>query len=147
MVRNKAGRYPKLRVRKAEAPAIEGVRARNPHYVGNPLHKRFCEDYGLTPPACARPSKTLCDVDPRDLRTKRRFPKYRAVELLSRGVRNGLFSEDMDNGFPRRIWAVDEEGIVYEARLDDSSRGTYHGYPLPSYQRELIAHITELWRA
>jgi hypothetical protein len=147
MIQRKAGRYPKLRVRKAKASEIAGVRAGNPRYVGNPMHKRFAEDYGLVPPSCARPSKTLCDLDPRGQSTKRSFPKSQAENLFNMGIDKGLFSEGMENGFPRRIWAVDEEGIVYEARLDDAVRGTYHGYPLSSYQRELIACITELWRS
>ena len=108
-------------------------------YRGNPLHKKFPEDYKLTPPAKPTPGKTLCDK-------YKRISKMEAEGLLRMAIRKGIFDPRLDNGFPRKVWAVDEEGYVYEARLDDREHGTYHGYPLASTQRSAINTIQEWWR-
>lgn len=107
-------------------------------YRGNPMHKRYPENYGLTPPAAPRAGKTLCDE-------RRRISKEEAERMLLTGIQKRLCSPSMLNGFPRRIWAVGEDGFVFEARLDDPERGTYHGYPLASGQRCAIEHLQKVW--
>lgn len=107
-------------------------------YRGNPMHKRYPENYQLTPPAAPRFGKTLCDE-------RRRISKEEAEMLLLAGIRKSLYSSRMKNGYPRHIWAVGEDGFVFEASLDDSERGTYHGYPLASAQRCAIERLQKVW--
>ena len=41
-----------------------------------------------------------------------------------------MVSEQRRNGWPQNVWAVDADGIVYEAQLSNSGLGEYHGYPM-----------------
>ena len=91
-------------------------------YVGSPVHKRNPGDFGLTPPAAPRPSKSLCD----DVSI---FQRDEAQALLREGVQAGLVSHDADGGFPRHVWMVHKDRVI-EARCDNDAAGTYHGYPL-----------------
>lgn len=93
------------------------------NYGGNPVHKRNPGDFELTPPAAPRPNKTLCDAA--DI-----FRRQVALNLLKAGVRKGLTSAWTGDGFPKHIWAVSENGVALEAKLDDARKGRYHGYPL-----------------
>ncbi len=95
-------------------------------YVGNPLHKKSPADFGLTPPSAARQEKTLCDMLPQ---FTVQGAKACAQKLLRNAFNVGLLSEQMDGKWPKNIWAI-EDGIVLEAMLDDSNKGTYHWYPL-----------------
>ncbi len=92
-------------------------------YGGNPVHKRNPGDFQLTPPAAPRPNKTLCDA-------AEIFRRRMALDLLKAGVAKGLTSVWTDDGFPKHIWAVSENGVALEAKLDDARTGRYHGYPL-----------------
>lgn len=91
-------------------------------YVGSALHKRNPGDFGLTPPAAARPGKSLCD----DVGI---FSRDEAQDLLKVGIHKGLVSPDAEDGFPRYVWMVHGERVI-EARCDNVDLGTYHGYPL-----------------
>lgn len=91
-------------------------------YKGSPYHKRNPGDFGLTPPSQPRADKTLCDKG--DI-----FEKAKAEELLERGIRRGMISEREKGGFPKNVWAV-QEGMPFEAQLQNHLQGTYHGYPL-----------------
>jgi hypothetical protein len=93
-------------------------------YGGNPEHKRNPGDFGLTPPAQPRMDKTLCD----EVGIER---KDDAEGLLRTGVRKGLVSVQIHNGFPQNIWAVTKRGDPLEAQLENSETGVYHGYPMP----------------
>lgn len=92
-------------------------------YGGNPEHKTRPGDYDLTPPAAARPGKTLCDAE-RDLL------KAEALRLLRSGVQRGMVSEAGSGGWPQNVWTV-AGGVAYEAQLENEGQGTYHGYPMP----------------
>lgn len=95
-------------------------------YTGNPAHKSNPGDYGLTPPAEPRPNKTPCDLA--DITTRKEALKY-----LRRGIEMGLVSQQVEQGYPKHVWAVKEgEGgpIALEARLENAGMGAYHGYPL-----------------
>jgi hypothetical protein len=92
-------------------------------YGGNPEHKRYPLDYGLTPPASARPGKSLCD----QLRSIR---KTEALALLQQGLKSGLISERVIAGWPQNIWTV-TNAEIYEAQLENAELGFYHGYPMP----------------
>jgi hypothetical protein len=90
-------------------------------YVGHPHHKRAAGDFRLEPPAQPRPDKTLCDGAGIGNRA-------RAKRWLLEGIRRGLVSDYTEDGFPRNVWAVTDQGVVLEARGDE--KGHYHGYPL-----------------
>lgn len=91
-------------------------------YRGSPLHKRRPGDFGLTPPALARPGKSLCD----DVAI---FSRQEAQRLLEAGIQYGLVSPDAEDGLPRYVWMIQGERVI-EARCDNATEGTYHGYPL-----------------
>ena len=94
-------------------------------YEGNPQHKKNPGNFGLTPPAAPRSTKTLCDE-------ARIFNRARASELFARAIERGMVSEMDVGGFPKQIWVVDEHGQVFEAIIGGSQQGHYHGYPNPS---------------
>ncbi len=91
-------------------------------YGGNPEHKRNSGDFGLTPPAAARPGKTLCDE-------VKIFTRNEALSLLQEGFRRGMFSPQEHNGWPQNVWAVTKSGEPLEAQRERD--GVYHGYPMP----------------
>lgn len=93
-------------------------------YGGNPEHKRNPGDFDLHPPSRPRADKTLCDM-------VNIHKKEDAVELLKKGVRKGLVSERMRNGYPQNIWTLTDDGYPLEAQLENAISGTYHGNPMP----------------
>jgi hypothetical protein len=93
-------------------------------YKGSPAHKRDPGDFNLSPPAAPRQNATLCDE-------AGVFKKVRAQQLLKSGVKAGLISQRSVKGYPAQIWTVDDKGVVFEAELENSEQGDYHGYPLP----------------
>lgn len=97
--------------------------ARRIKYVGHPQHKRNPGDFALTPPAQPRPDKTLCDL-------VGIFRVAEAQQWLEAGARRGMVSENLQDGFPKHIWAVTDTGIVLEAKYSNVGPGHYHGYPL-----------------
>lgn len=92
-------------------------------YGGNPEHKRRPGDYGPTPPASPRPGKTLCDAE-------QEFPRNKALGLLKEGLRRGMVSTKVHGQWPQNVWAVDSDGTPFEAQLENSEAGVYHGYPM-----------------
>jgi hypothetical protein len=93
------------------------------HYTGNPAHKRDPGDFGLTPPSAPRQNATLCD----DAGV---FKRKTARALLQSGARKGLVDVRAEGVFPLLIWAVADD-IVFEAQLENATKGEYHGYPMP----------------
>jgi hypothetical protein len=106
-------------------------------YGGNPEHKRNPGDFGLTPPASPRADKTLCDG-------ARVLERKVALALLREGIRRGLVSSQIRQGYPQNIWAVTDEGIPLEAQLENPGNGTYHGYPMPAND-PFRDKVTEKW--
>ena len=55
-----------------------------------------------------------------------------ALDLLKQGLKRYTFTpiEGSDRFLPRTVWAVDEDGTVYEARLERRDPPTDHGYPI-----------------
>ncbi len=103
-------------------------------YGGNPEHKRNPGDFGLLPPSRPRADKTLCDIVDID-------KKEDALRLLREGVRKGMVSDRIINGYPQNIWAVDDNGYPLEAQLENQYLGTYHGYPMPEtdpFRQEIL---------
>ena len=70
-----------------------------------------------------RPDKTICDGPSAGSHRN-------AIELLRAGFRRGMVSRQIRRGWPRNVWAVDEDGVVYEAQLSNAETGEYHGYPM-----------------
>lgn len=119
----KRSRNPKRRLHPSPDEAgLEDLAARV-SYGGHPHHKRSPGDFGLTPPAAPRPNKSLCDG-------VGLFQREVATRYLVDGISRGMISRDADQGFPRHVWSITNEGRVLEARCDDPAAGRYHGYPL-----------------
>lgn len=93
-------------------------------YGGNPEHKRNPGNFNLTPPAQPRADKTLCD-------NVGIFSSAKAKNLLKKGIRKGMISEQERQGYPRNIWSVTSDGEALEAQLENPYKGVYHGYPMP----------------
>ena len=91
-------------------------------YHGSPEHKRAPLDHDIVRPLLGNTHKTLCDL-------KRPITAREAQELFIKGIRMGMVSKKMVDGFPVRVWAVDEQGEVYEAKPGGLPH-MYHGYPL-----------------
>jgi hypothetical protein len=49
---------------------------------------------------------------------------------LRSGAKLGLVDARSDGGYPVRIWAVKDD-VVFEAQLENATKGEYHGYPMP----------------
>lgn len=116
---------PKRRIRKNPDPERLEELAARVSYGGNPAHKRDPGDFGLTPPSAPRTQKSLCD-DAGILRNSE------ALELLHKGIRAGLISEQEQNGYPQNVWSVSDDGMPLEGQLQNQEKGGYHGYPMRS---------------
>jgi hypothetical protein len=55
-----------------------------------------------------------------------------AQRLLKGGIERGFVSarSGVGDSFPQNIWAVND-GVAFEAQLENPTLGTYHGYPMP----------------
>ena len=112
---------------------------KNATYEGSPVHKRNPGDFGLTPPAAPRPDKTLCDEAGITHRSV-------AVALLARAIEHGLVSVSTESGgFPKQLWALDDDGRVFEAMYGGSKAGCYHGYPIRQTD-PLFEQVTDAWK-
>lgn len=81
-------------------------------------------DYHKTgPKAVRRGDKTVC-------RLPTAHNEVNAPDLLRSGFHRGMVSEQKRGGWPQNVWAVDADGIVYEAQLSNLGLGEYHGYPM-----------------
>lgn len=132
----RGGNNPKRRiVGQGRIPDVEldalTVRVR---YGGSTHHKRNAGDYRFIPPSNPRGSKSLCD----DLRV---ILMREAASLMKNGIKKGMVSEILPDGYPKYIWAVDDHDEPYEAKRGDDGC-TYHGYRLneanESLMRELV---------
>jgi hypothetical protein len=121
--RKRQGNDPKRRVAPAGTVTLE-TRANldNVRYTGSAHHKSRLADYNLIPPVNPRPGKSLCD----DLRT---ITCKEAVKLFRSGIQLEMVSSYLENGLPKFVWAVDDYGEAYEAKLGDVGF-SYHGYRL-----------------
>ncbi len=111
----------------------------NVAYEGSPYHKRNPGDFGLTPPASPRPDKTLCDEAGIERRST-------ADDLLARAIDGGLVSDGTEPGsFPKQMWVVDDQGLVFEAMYGGSKAGRYHGYPIRRTD-PLFKQVSDAWK-
>lgn len=105
-------------------------------YSGNPVHKKHRGDFGLIPPAIHRPGKGLCDL-------AGIFRQKDALALVKKALELGTVSTPGKGGWPKRIWAVAENGTPLEALPD--SVGSYHGYPL-TLPDPVLNEVIEMWK-
>ncbi len=50
------------------------------------------------------------------------------------------------NGWPQNVWAAHQGRIPLEAMLENPETGTYHGYPMLSYD-PLYHEVLKRWNA
>lgn len=105
------------------------------HYVGSPKHKSRPADYGFQPPVSPRRSASLCD-------DRRPVLLREATKLFRAGIRLGMVSKPLDNGLPKYVWSVDDNGEAYEAILGGDGPN-YHGYRLKHDDANRAAVIAE----
>lgn len=111
--------------------------AQQVQYVGSGNHKRHPADYGLGR-VDPRPEKSLCDL-------LRPIRKAEAQALLQAGVRKGMVSWPLVEGFPKYIWSVSEHGEAFEAKTHPNTPGQYHGYPLGD-DDDMQATVLHTWK-
>ncbi len=91
-------------------------------YQGSSKHKKNPHLFGLTPFQGDRGDATLCDRDANfQLANHESIP-----QIIQRALHAGLVGE---HGI---IWAVADNGWIYEARLTNIAQTEYHGYPVRS---------------
>lgn len=108
----------------------------NARYTGSGHHKSKPADYGFVPPVSPRSDKSLCD----DLRP---IPFREARSLFHSGICLGMISNPLEHGLPKYVWAVDDGGEAYEAKLGGDGR-SYHGYRLYRDER-MRDYIVDTW--
>ena len=104
--------------------SLREVLSNSVRYTGNPGHKRNPGNFNLVPSSAPRQNATLCD----DAVV---IKHQTALRLLRQGIRQGLISKQIRNSYPAQVWVVRNDGVVFEAQLENEERGEYHGYPLP----------------
>lgn len=131
---------PKRRMRKVELCDFKCLAALacQVKYGGNPEHKKNPGDFNLTPPSGPRPGKSLCD-------SVKLFTKREALELLKKGIQNGLVSDRSEGQWPKNVWSVMEDGTTLEAQLESAEQGAYHGYPMQT-EDPFCEEVIEQWR-
>jgi hypothetical protein len=122
----------------AEAQARLEDFAKRVSYGGNPEHKRNPGDFGLQPPSYPRQGKSLCDE-------VAIFTRAEALGLLRQGLRRGLISVQVRQGWPQNVWAVAPNDTPMEAMLENPAIGAYHGYPMLE-DDPLAEEVLERWR-
>ncbi len=100
-------------------------------------HKMHPADYDFHPPTAPRPSKSVCDG-------KRPIQRDEAQALLQTGLRLGVVSSHKRREWPKYVWAVDDSGDVYEAKLGDDQR-RYHGYRLAEDDEAMRRWVLDEW--
>ena len=133
------GNNPKRRIApngEASSADLERI-ARKARYVGSALHKRAPADYGFHPSANPRPHKSLCDGS-------RIVRVAEARDLFREGVRRGMIGSYREGRLPKYVWAVDPEGLVFEAKLERGG-ATYHGYELGADDKHMRREVAERW--
>lgn len=134
------GNYVKRRIAPLDTFPGEFFRAvsASSRYGGSAHHKKNVAGYGLDRPN-PRPTKSLCDG-------LRPVSKAEAVELLARGLERQMVSEFLMDDLPKYVWAVDDNGEPYEAKLGEDGR-SYHGYRLGDDERAIRETVLREWRA
>ncbi len=100
--------------------------AKKASYQGSPKHKGNPPQFGLPLYNQPRSDETLCDkhagFGPSDLQYVRSW--------LERGIKAGLVGDSWESEAPRVLWAVGDNGWIFEGRITNSTQFQYHGYPV-----------------
>jgi hypothetical protein len=62
------------------------------------------------------------------------------------GIDLGMISWFGEGGAPKYVWAVDEDGQVYEAKAKPERENEYHGYRIGDDERAVRRYVLEEWR-
>ena len=114
---------------------LEGFGSRS-RYEGSAHHKLKLADYGFSPPVNPRASKSPCD----DIRV---ILREEASRLLAAGFAKGMVSACDPDDLPKYVWAVDDKGEAYEAKLGRD--GKYHGYRLSVDDPDMRKLVLQAW--
>lgn len=131
---------PKRKILKQEACDFQALLtlSSQARYGGNPEHKRNPGDFNLTPPSRPRPGKSLCD-------SVKVFTRHEALNLLKKGIQNGLVSERFIGQWPKNVWSVMDDETPLEAQLESAEQGSYHGYPMQP-EDPFCEEVIKQWR-
>lgn len=133
------GNNPKRRIAPEDSLTVtqRAALAKKISYAASGHHKRNPADHGLerTNP---RPTKSLCDKI-------RVIPLKEAKTMIEKGISFGMMSDYAFGEFPKYIWCVGEDREVYEAKTDETTAGTYHGYRLEE-EDNMRDHIKQVWK-
>jgi hypothetical protein len=140
MTKSRQGTSPGRRILPANTLSDEELRriAQATSYSATPYHKLHPGDYGFDPPVSPRPSESPCD-------DKRIVLRSEAAALLAQGIRKGMISRPRPGGLPKYVWAVDENGDVYEAKTKPEQKTHYHGYRLGEDEQAMQAYVLSEW--
>ena len=120
----------KRRLLKAPSKVLITKMSNSVTYKGSSKHKRHPHRYGLPQFSGQRGDATLCD----DHASFSPAQMFRIPAMIHRGLRAGLIGHQN-----RIIWAVADDGWIFEGRLTNVGTNEYHGYPVrPS---EAIAEL------
>ena len=112
--------------------------AKEARYEGSAHHKSKPADYGFHPQTNPRASKSLCD----DIRV---VLLAEARQLLRSGFDRGMVSTHISGDLPKYVWAVDNCGEAYEAKLGEDGQ-SYHGYRLNHDDKNMRRWVIEEWK-
>ena len=101
-------------------PAHIAELQQNVRYQGSPKHKKHPHLHNLAPFRGSQGDATLCDRDatisPKD--------QGKIPGMIQRGLAAGLVGKN------DVIWAVADDGWIYEGRITNAETKEYHGYPV-----------------
>ncbi len=107
-------------------------------YDGSAIHKLHPGDYGFIPSSNPRPTKSVCDA-------LRSVSRLGATALFQRGLARGMVSSFDVPSTPKYVWAVDDDGEVYEAKTKPPDIA-YHGYRIGEDESDMRRYILAEWR-
>ena len=142
-LRKREGNRPDRRILPASAstPGERAALLKEVIYIGSAHHKRRPGDYGFNPPSNPRPSKTPCDPKGKDP-----VLVAKARALFGAGMAKGMFSALGESGLPKYVWAVDANGVAFEAKSRPEHETEYHGYPLGDDEAVMRSYVLGEWK-
>jgi hypothetical protein len=88
-------------------------------YTGSPYHRAF---NSKNAPVASRAGLTS--------RCPPVWTNGEATRLLRLAITEGRVSMVWEHAFPKYVWHLNDDEVLYEACLTNSGNGEYHGYPL-----------------
>jgi hypothetical protein len=107
-------------------PLARKLLAAKATFVEYSKHKKNPSAYGLKPWQGDQEDPSYCD----EHAGFHKVDLARAPMLLKRGIEAGLFGHASKKGDPSRLWAVDDNGWIYEAQITNPGYAQYHAYPV-----------------